>query len=378
MEGLFPAWTCLIGGAIGAFFGSFLNVVIYRLPRGLSIAEPKNSFCPICKHRLTAPDLVPLLSWAFLQGKCRHCKAPVPFRYFFVEVLAFALWAGLWYRYLAAGEDVATFLAYAAAGSALIAVIFIDWELYIIPDQLNAFLWLVGILFNVWLFVDGRPEAWTWGIPSALAGWITGVAVIWGIALFGRVVFRKDAMGHGDIKMARGIGAIVFPSAAMISFGAAVALGSVLGVLQLVIRGKEPVTGGVPADMLRQGREPERVESEVSEGADAAKTSESPQTLDDDWEPEPIPTLLKSGLGYLLCIDIAGLFAPKLYERWFGEPQFVPLEEDEAFEVERTMIPFGPYLALGAIAVLLFRRELFGLVDAYMEWINPPLGQPEL
>lgn len=72
--GLFPEWTWILGFAIGAAIGSFLNVVIYRMPLGMSLNEPKNSFCPNCKHQLGIPDLIPLLSWLGLGGKCRHCR----------------------------------------------------------------------------------------------------------------------------------------------------------------------------------------------------------------------------------------------------------------------------------------------------------------
>jgi leader peptidase (prepilin peptidase)/N-methyltransferase len=352
-SGLFPAWTWVIGFAIGAFFGSFLNVVIYRLPRGLSLGNPKYSFCPKCRHRLTAPDLVPLLSWLFRNGKCRHCGERVPARYFVVELVNASLWGVLWYQLLAQGSDVGQFIAYAAAGSTLVAIVFVDWELYLIPDQLNAFLWVVGIAYNVWLISISSPEAWTWGIPSSLAGWIAGVATLWGIALFGRVLFRKDAMGHGDIKMARGIGAVVFPAAALLSFGLAVVLGAVLGIVQIAFRSRLEAKQGVsPSDSIGDEEDEE------------------------EWEPESIGSLLKCGFGYLICLDIVGLFAPRLYESWFGEPAYVPLEEDD-FEVERTMIPFGPYLAAGAIGVILFRKELLSLVDAYLNWVSGSEGVVE-
>lgn len=337
---MFPTWTWIVGFALGAVFGSFLNVVIYRVPRGMHLGRPKSSFCPNCKHPLGILDLVPLLSWVFLRGKCRHCGAKVSSRYFFVELFNGAIFAGIWYQYLVAGSDPARAIAYAAAAATLVAIIFIDWELYIIPDQINAFLFLIGILFNVWLIFENRPEAWTWGIPSALAGWITGVTVLWGIAFLGRVLFRKDAMGHGDIKMARGIGAVLFPTVALMGFGLAVALGAVLGVVQVLFRARGE----------EDSSEDEAAEEEEYE------------------EPESIGSLLKCGLGYLILIDIVGLFAPKLYESWFGEPAFMPLEEVEDFPIERTMIPFGPYLALGAIVATVFQAELRRGVDAYLDW----------
>ncbi len=323
---------------LGATVGSFVNVVVYRTPRNISLSDPPRSFCPRCRHSLEVPDLVPLLSWLFLRGKCRHCKAPVASRYFFVELLNGALWAGLWYRFFIDGGDPARFIAYAAAASTLVAVVFIDWEMYIIPDQINAFLWAVGIAYNVWLIVHGAPNAYTWGMPSALAGWIAGVAALWGIALFGRVLFGKDAMGHGDIKLARGIGAVVFPTMAFVSFALAVVLGAVLGIVQvLALKGK-------------------------ADAGDAERGSEPA------WEPESIGSLFRCGLGYLLCIDVVGLFLPRLYEAWFHEPAFAALEDSDEFEVERTMIPFGPYLALGAVAAMLFEAPLGGLWGRYYDW----------
>ena len=234
---MFVAWSWVAGLLIGSAIGSFLNVVIYRTPRGISLSDPKNSFCPNCKHRLTALDLFPLFSWLLLRGRCRHCKAKVSSRYFFVELITGAIWGGLWYQYLVASWDPAKGIAYAFAASALVAIIFIDWELYIIPDQVNAWLLVFGLGYNGWLLIRHDPRAWTWGMPSSIAGALVGIGVLWGIAFLGRLVFRKDAMGHGDIKMARGIGAVLFPALAGISFGLAVIMGAVLGSLKCLFGG---------------------------------------------------------------------------------------------------------------------------------------------
>lgn len=345
--GFFPEWTWIVGFVIGAFIGSFLNVVIYRVPRGIPLWNPSHSFCPSCKAQLGFSEMIPLLSWIFQKGRCKFCGSVVPVRYFLVELLNAGIWGGIWYQYFSATSDLARGIAYFAAASTLVAIIFIDWDLYIIPDQINAFLFMVGILFNVWLFIDNSPAAWTGGIPSALAGWLTGVGVLWGITFLGRVLLRKDAMGHGDIKMARGIGAVLFPSLAIMSFALAIVAGALLGVAQILIQRryerKHPGTSGS--------------EEEVEE---------------EEIEPESITSLLKCGLGYVLCIDIIGLFFPKLYESWFGEPAFEPIEETEDYPIERTMIPFGPYLALGAIAAVVFNQQVQGLLNAYLRWAFPP------
>jgi leader peptidase (prepilin peptidase)/N-methyltransferase len=336
---VFPAWTWIVGFFLGATAGSFLNVVIYRTPRNISLSNPKHSFCPNCEHRLDVLDLFPLFSFLISRGKCRHCSKPVSSRYFFVEVMTGSIWAGLWWQYFVVGGDPARFICYALAASTLVAIIYIDWELYIIPDSVNAFLLFVGLGYNGWLYYKHDRLATIQGWPSSVIGALVGIAVLWGIAFLGRIVFRKDAMGHGDIKMARGIGAVLLPATAIMSFGLAVALGAVLGIVQvLALRGKAETTDGVDG------------------------------TEGEDLEPESIGSLLQSGLGYILCIDIIGLALPKLYKAWFHEDAYLPFEEVTDFEVERTMIPFGPYLALGAIVATVFQAQILGGVSAYWNW----------
>lgn len=351
---MFPEWTMVVGLWLGATIGSFLNVVVYRMPRGLSLGDPKNSFCPSCKHQLGVADLVPLLSWLAQRGRCRYCGARISPRYFVVELITGIIWAAIWWQYFVAGRDPAKAIAYGAASAALVAIIFIDLEFYIIPDQVNAFLLFVGLSYNGYLYYAHAPNAATWGIPSSVLGWVAGVGIIWLITLFGRIAFGKDAMGHGDIKMARGIGAVLFAPVALISFGLAVALGAVLGIVQVLARSAK--------------------ERHATGGADLA--DEEPSSVGEDetppYQPESIGSILKCGLGYLLCIDVIGLFYLKLYLAWFGENPFEPVIDAEGeqtdFEIEPTMIPFGPYLALGAIVATVFETQLRVGVENYWRW----------
>ncbi|MBX3117818.1 MAG: prepilin peptidase [Fimbriimonadaceae bacterium] len=361
-SGFFPEWTWIVGFVIGAFIGSFLNVVIYRVPRAIPLWNPSHSFCPSCKAQLGFSEMVPLLSWLFQKGRCRFCASVVPVRYFLVELLNAAIWGGIWYQYFSATSDLSHGIAYLAASSTLVAIIFIDWDHYIIPDQINAFLWFIGISYNIWLFIDKDAAAWTWGTPSALAGWLVGTGALWGITFLGRVMLGRDAMGHGDIKMARGIGAVLFPSLALMSFALAIVAGAVLGVVQVILFKRQEA----------QESSANAAESGTSGDGDAVQEEDQEASEEEELEPESIPSLLKCGLGYVLCIDIVGQFFPKLYESWFGEPAFEPIEETEDYPIERTMIPFGPYLALGAIAAVVFQQQLLGLVNAYMRWAFPP------
>lgn len=339
---MFPEWTVVVGLLIGAAIGSFLNVVIYRMPLGKSLSDPKHSFCPACGHRLGVPDLIPLFSWLFLRGRCRHCRSRIPARYFFVEVVTGGLWAAFWWQYLVTAWDPARAVALMAFSACLVAATYIDLRWFIIPDEINAFMLAIGFAYNVTLYAQGRPEATTWGMPSALAGALFGVVALWSVTFLGRLLFRKDAMGHGDIKMARGIGAVLFPTAAAMSFAVAVALGAVLGAVQILVR-------------RRSEPEPEPEEQEGN-------------PLEDE-EPESIESILRCGLGYLLCIDVIGLAVPRLYEWWFREEAHaVESVEEEDVEVEATVIPFGPYLALGAIVVALFEGPLSDLATSYWKW----------
>ncbi len=323
---------------IGASIGSFLNVVIYRLPLGLSIQEPKNSFCPKCKARLTLPDLIPLLSWLVLRGRCRHCQVGIPARYFIVELVTGVLFALFWWQNLIAGSDPIRALFLCALAAALVSAFFIDVKYYIIPDQVNAAMLIIGLLYNVSLFVVGSPRAMTWGMPSAIAGALVGTLTIWFITLLGRLLFGKDAMGHGDIKMARGFGAVLFPAATGMTIGLAVIVGAVGGIAQLLVRKAQGVSDEPAGD---EDEEP--------------------------YEPESIASIFKCGLGYLLAIDVVGLFRPKLYESWFGENPYAleSVEEEDDF-VGLTTIPFGPYLAIGAVLAALFEPQLATMIETYI------------
>ena len=140
-EPILPAWTAFVGFILGAFAGSFLNMVIYRLPRGLSFGQPKRSFCPNCKHPLAWIDLIPIYSWLSTKGKCRYCQIPISPRYLLVELINGAIFAGVWVTQISVYPDplVFKFAELALTGSLLVAIIFIDWELYIIPDGVDDF-----------------------------------------------------------------------------------------------------------------------------------------------------------------------------------------------------------------------------------------------
>jgi len=171
----------------GLIVGSFLNVVIYRLPRGESIAYP-SSHCPTCAHPLSALENVPLLSWIIQGGRCRHCKASISSRYPLVEAMTAALFA---LTALSYGVSLDA-LAIAVLAATLVSVVFIDLDHLLILDVVLAPAALIGLVEAI---AGGR-------IADALLGALVGGA-IFGL-LF--LITRGAGMGLGDAKLALVIG----------------------------------------------------------------------------------------------------------------------------------------------------------------------------
>lgn len=359
---------------------------------------------------------MPLLSWLIQRGKCRYCYEKIPARYFFVELVCGIIWAGLWWQCFCVGESVGQFFAYSLGASALVAVIWIDIEFYIIPEQVNAFLSLTGLAYNVYLILVKSPNAFTWGIPSALAGWLVGVGVLWGIAFLGRIAFKKNAMGDGDIKLARGIGTILFPVLAGISIGIAVFLGAIIGLIQAVISAKNRnrvIEEGTPVSVegklvrldeheievtisdstqvtlaplkqnvvftLPEGVEcyrgqkriafasfAENLNNGASVAVDAHQKDGQLSALAIGRDQAVLLSLVKLGFYYLIGLDIWTLFHVPTYKKVFGEDPFEPPPDLETFDAGATMIPFGPYLAAGAIISALFAQQLVQVVQNYL------------
>jgi len=203
-------------GLFGLLFGSFLNVVIHRLPkmmendwqcqcaelRGeeapaqepLSLALPR-SRCPSCGHSITALENIPVISWLVLRGKCSACKAPISFRYPFVEALT-SLLAALAAAHFGFG--------WAAAGSillicGLIVLTFIDFDTQLLPDSITLPLLWAGLLFNLFgTYTD---------IQSAIIGAMVGYLSLWSVYWGFKLCTGKEGMGFGDFKLLAALGA---------------------------------------------------------------------------------------------------------------------------------------------------------------------------
>jgi leader peptidase (prepilin peptidase)/N-methyltransferase len=187
-------WIWLIPAfLIGACIGSFLNVVIYRVPRDLSVNEPKRSFCPNCKKPIPMRLNFPLVSWLWLRGKCRECGAPIAFRYFGVELLTAVLFAAMWWFF---PPQAVLFLWILAA--LLVAITFIDAEHLIIPTSLTWAGSLIGLAAcAVWPQLPvmyGVAGDWLGGLTHSGIGWLAGFAGLWCVVQFGKMAFGTRAL----------------------------------------------------------------------------------------------------------------------------------------------------------------------------------------
>ncbi len=204
---------------VGLCVGSFLNVVIYRLPFGASIVHPR-SHCPACGSPVRPFDNIPLVSWIVLMGLCRDCGSSISPRYFFIELLTGSLTWGLWRVY---GMDASAFLFMLFVWS-LIAVTFIDLDHQIIPDEITLGGAVAGLAASHFLPL---------GLYGSVAGLLVGGGIFFLIA-----VAVPGGMGGGDIKLMAAIGAFLGWKQALLTIILGSALGAIVGLLMIAVFGR--------------------------------------------------------------------------------------------------------------------------------------------
>lgn len=224
----------------GAVVGSFLNVCIYRMPKKKSIVFPRSS-CPRCNKHILWFDNIPILSYFLLGGRCRYCKGRISVRYLIVEVLASTLMLLL---YAAFEATPAKFLAYLILSCGLIVSSFIDLEITEIPDEIS-----LGGLAAGLLMAFAFPSIF--GIYSRFAslyasfiGALAGGFSIYAMGLFGKLLFRKEAMGGGDVKLMAMIGAFLGWKLAIVTFFIAPVFGAIVGITLKIREGRDIIPYG--------------------------------------------------------------------------------------------------------------------------------------
>ncbi len=235
---------------LGLMVGSFLNVVIHRLPKimeqewhnnclelqgkdipeqiSYTLAKPRSA-CPKCGHQISALENIPVLSYLFLKGRCKGCNTPISPRYPLIELLTGTLIGLVSWKF---GYTSMTIFAWMFT-FALIALTFIDFDTQLLPDDITLPLLWLGLLFNLnFGFTD---------IQSAVTGAVAGYLILWSVYWAFKIIRGKEGMGYGDFKLLAAIGAWfgwkLLPAVILLSS----TLGAVIGIALIVLtkRGKE-------------------------------------------------------------------------------------------------------------------------------------------
>ncbi|TNF32025.1 MAG: prepilin peptidase [Deltaproteobacteria bacterium] len=299
--------------ALGASVGSFLNVVIYRVPIGASIVRPA-SRCPSCETPIRLRHNVPILGWLALGGRCAVCRVPISARYPLIELASGLLAVALFTDFAGGIPDAASlvrghfaldvfvpFVLYFAFVAALVAATFIDLDWFILPDSLTLGPLVFGPLAA---YAAGRAIGITWS--DALVGAALGASILLLVIAVYAIVLRREGLGGGDWKLLAMIGGWLGWQALPFVLLA----GSVQGLLFAAVFRRSFAVSELPPDPLEL----------LAEGAPAPP-------------PEPAPS------------------------------------EAEEVPFRRLAVPFGPFLALGAVEFLLFRDEIRDLfLSAVRGW----------
>jgi leader peptidase (prepilin peptidase) / N-methyltransferase len=181
----------LLGGVVG----SFLNVVIYRVPLGISVDNPRRSFCPSCKKQIPAYRNIPMISWLLLRGKCADCGARISVRYFLVELLvaclfyaAFVHFGGAFQHWMTWGPHV---LAIWVFLSMLVAATFIDIDHFIIPHRITWGLVGLGLVFSAWVPKLVEQDSWSQGLVISFLSAFLGIGILWSVVELGKLAFGR-------------------------------------------------------------------------------------------------------------------------------------------------------------------------------------------
>ena len=246
--------------ALGATVGSFLNVAIFRMPRGESLVRPR-SRCLSCGHTLGPLDMFPVLSYIWAAGKCRYCRRPFSPRYMFVELFTGLACLGAWWVFVQMRLGVMWPEAWVGVGPALeaalvfiatcclVVVFFIDLDHYIIPDETVIIIACVGLVLDglriaaagaseMVIFPERMAPAGQHAVllPKSLVGMAMGAGLLLVIAVIAERVFKKPSMGGGDIKLAGAMGAILGPGYQFFAyFLLSVFTGALVGVVAMAL-----------------------------------------------------------------------------------------------------------------------------------------------
>lgn len=239
-----PTFFMILVGLLGLILGSFLNVVIHRLPKMMQAdwemqcaelrneAPPKKqrynlmvprSACPHCQHPITARENIPVLSWLMLGGKCAACKAKISPRYPLIEIVTSLLSVAVVWKFGATWQTLGGLILVWA----LIALAFIDFDTSLLPDSITLPLIWLGLLFNI--TANFTP------LPQAVVGAVAGYLILWSIYWLFKLATGKEGMGYGDFKLLAAIGAWLGWELLPVTILLSSVVGTIVGIGMIVL-----------------------------------------------------------------------------------------------------------------------------------------------
>ena len=387
METLIP-FLAIISFIIGASIGSFLNVVIYRLPRGISVNKPRRSFCPTCNYKIPFYLNIPIISWLILLGKCRNCSSKVSIRYLLVELITGVLFLSCWLIYALplSGQFQVTYYLVLPGWlliSLLVSASLIDYEHQIIPDALNIIGLISGLIFAIMFplipvqimgvdsFFNSDEIIWYESFLISLLSGAFGFLLIYSVVFLGKIAFgikvlSKNKSNEWSIVEGEENPVLLFDDQE-INFEDLFFVGTeklVFECQKFDLNGIEIITDKVSVfyDRIDYNNESIEISDWVSVGGKSVKITYHREAM---------------GFGdvkYMAMIGIfigwKGILFTLFTASIIGTVVSLPgkiLKSDNALN----RIPFGPFLSLGAIIWLFYGPQL---LDWYINLIS--MGNP--
>ncbi len=400
-------WVLLF--ILGTLVGSFLNVCIYRLPHGLSITRPP-SHCPRCDRRLAMRDLLPLVSQVLLRARCRYCGAPISWRYFGIEFLTGVLFvlagSGWWAGPIGISSwngDVvgngAKLLQGLVFMSTLVVIFWVDYDTRLIPLEAAFLLGLAGVARDAWETARGVATPTTgltsgglWPgqqilpapLPGSLWAMVAAASILWGLRALFSWLYGREALGFGDVVLVGAIAANLGWNGTLWTFAfASTVLGAIVGLLLQMPRA------------IRARRWALRRAHKYLQRAQAAQEIGEPpqQAAAEEAQPQVLAAEPPSSPAVLEPMSAEPLLAepmPGKLEVPLAEPLLAELHRERAWAQQRARywrkvapllirhslrkgMPFGPMLAIGAVAALLWGASLN---RSYLSAVNPEASAP--
>jgi leader peptidase (prepilin peptidase)/N-methyltransferase len=243
----------LLAGLFGLLIGSFLNVCIHRWPRDLSVVKPR-SRCPQCERQIAWYDNIPVFSYLFLGAKCRHCRAPIHWRYPAVELLTAICFIAFTARFGLAVETA----KYCAFAALLIGLIFSDLDTLLLPDEFTIGGFIIGMAFSIFI----APPEKTFTVLASLAGYDTPPRVssimeaalgglipaftLWLLGWLFEKIRHKEGLGFGDVKMIAMIGSFLGIGGTLFTVIGGSLTGSIIGLIWIKAARKNASTFQLP------------------------------------------------------------------------------------------------------------------------------------